>query len=148
MAAALTFKLRLLRYHLDPERGLGEAQWFTRARPEDGKLELVVEAVSGARVRLRIEGHARLARSGHRGLPTKYDPSILGYLVYDRESRSVTELKMIALGDVLNTPRGVRPGRHPLGIAFELVLDPTPAERVVPRGGRDNVKGYLEITRK
>jgi hypothetical protein len=52
---------------------------------------------------------------------------------------------MIALGDVLNTPRGVRPGLHPLGIAFELVPDPTAAERVVPRGGRDDVDRYLNM---
>jgi hypothetical protein len=140
-----TFKVRLLRYHLDPERGLGEAQWFTRARPEDGKLELVVEEASAERVRMRLEGYAKLARESHKGLPTTYDPSLLGYLTYDVQDKEISELKMIALGDVLNTPRGVRPGLRPLGIAFELVRDPSPGERVVPRGGRDNVKRYLEI---
>lgn len=141
----LTFKLRLLRYHLDPERGLGEAQWFTRAAPEDGKLELIVEETSAERLRMRLEGFAKLSRKGHKGAPTTYDPSLLGYLTYDVRRKEITELKMIALGDVLNTPRGVRPGRHPLGIAFELVRGPSEAERVVPRGGRDNLDRYLRI---
>ena len=142
------FKLRVLRYHLDPERGLGEAQWFTRARPGDGSLEWVVEPSSPGKIRLRLEGHAKLRREGGRLGPTAYRPALLGYLVYDIGEKRVTELKMIALGDVLNTPRGVRPGLHPLGISFELVSKPEAAERVVPRGGRDNIERYLNIELK
>ncbi len=142
------FKLRVLRYHLDPERGLGEAQWFTRARPGDGILEWVVESSSPGKIRLRLEGHANLRREGGRFGPTAYRPALLGYLVYDIGEKRVTDLKMIALGDVLNTPRGVRPGLHPLGISFELVSKPMAAERVVPRGGRDNIERYLNIELK
>ncbi len=142
------FKLRVLRYHLDPERGLGEAQWFTRARPGDGILEWVVESSSPGKIRLRLEGHANLRREGGRFGPTAYRPALLGYLVYDIGEKRVTDLKMIALGDVLNTPRGVRPGLHPLGISFELVSKPMAAERVVPRGGRDNIERYLNIDLK
>ena len=140
-----SFKLRLLRYHLDPERGLGEAQWFTRAASDDGSLEWIVQSLSPHHLRLRLEGHAHLRREGGRFGPTQYTPKLLGYLTYDIRKRRVTELKMVALGDVLNTPRGVRPGLHPLGIAFELVSDPSAAERVVPRGGRDDVQRYLNI---
>lgn len=138
-----SFKLRILRYHLDPERGLGEAQWFTRATSDDGVLEWVVESASERDLRLRIEGHAMLRRGSSDRPPTAYSPALLGYLNYDLSSRSVTEFKMLALGDVLNTPRGVRPGLRPLGIAFEMVAEPTEPERVVPRGGRDNVESYL-----
>lgn len=138
-----SFKLRLLRFHLDPERGLGEAQWFTRASSEDGKLEWIVESVSPEKIRLRLEGSANLRRESEDRAPTAYSPSLLGYLSYDLRTKSVIDLKMLALGDVLNTPRGVRPGRHPLGVAFELVLEPVDAERVVPRGGRDNLQSYL-----
>jgi hypothetical protein len=141
-----SFKLRLLRYHLDPERGLGEAQWFTRAAADDGRLEWVVESASPDQLRLRLEGRANLRRDGGRHGPTAYTPALLGYLTYDHRKNRITELKMIALGDVLNTPRGVRPGLHPLGIAFELVTDPSAAERVVPRGGRDDVDRYLNIS--
>jgi hypothetical protein len=141
-----SFKLRLLRYHLDPERGLGEAQWFTRATAEDGTLEWIVESSPPDHLRLRLEGRANLRREGGRLGPTAYMPMILGYLTYDIRKDRVAELKMIALGDVLNTPRGVRPGLHPLGIAFELVSDPRAAERVVPRGGRDDVERYLNVS--
>jgi hypothetical protein len=140
-----SFKLRLLRYHLDPERGLGEAQWFTRATADDGSLEWIVESASPDTLRLRLEGRANLRREGGRFGPTAYTPSLFGYLTYDVRKARVTDLKMIALGDVLNTPRGVRPGLHPLGIAFEFVSDPTAAERVVPRGGRDDVDRYLTM---
>jgi hypothetical protein len=141
----LTLKLRVLRHHLDPERGLGEAQWFTRATADDGELNWIVESVSPQQVRLRLEGHAKLQRDGGRLGPTEYQPALLGYITYDVQKKSLTNFKMIALGDVLNTPRGIRPGWHPLGIAFELVTKPTAAERVVPRGGRDDVERYLEI---
>jgi hypothetical protein len=147
-AVSELFKLRVLRYHLDPERGLGEAQWFTRAEADDGDLEWVVESVTPETVRLRLEGSAKLRREGGRHGPTAYAPSLLGYLEYDPRRRRVTDFKMIALGDVLNTPRGVRPGLHPLGIAFELVTDPSPAERVVPRGGRDDLQRYLDISQR
>ena len=138
-----SLKLRLLRYHLDPERGLGEAQWFTRAQATDGTLEVIVESVSGDELRLRFEGHADLRRESGNRPPTAYQPALLGFLSYDRREGAVTTFRMVALGDVLNTPRGVRPGRRPLGIAFELVLEPAPAERVVPRGGRDDLAKYL-----
>jgi hypothetical protein len=92
-----------------------------------------------------LEGRASLRREGGRFGPTEYAPSLLGYLTYHIQKGRVTELKMIALGDVLNTPPGVRPGLHPLGIAFELVTDPSAAEQVVPRGGRDDVDRYLNI---
>ena len=140
-------KLRVLRYHLDPERGLGEAQWFTRARSEDGKLEWIVESVAPDAIRLRLEGSADLKRESENRPPTTYNPALLGYLNYDRRAKQVTEFKMLALGDVLNTPRGVRPGLHPLGIAFENLREPAPAERVVPRGGRDDAERYLTMSR-
>lgn len=105
----------------------------------------IVEETSPECLRMRLEGFAKLSRTGHEGTPTAYAPSLLGYLTYDARGKEITELKSIALGDVLNTPRGVRPGRHPLGIAFELVRDPSPAELVVPRGGRDDLERYLHI---
>jgi hypothetical protein len=41
-----------------------------------------------------------------------------------------------------------RKGAYPLGIAFELVTDPTPADRLHPRGARDNPAAYLEPKEK
>jgi len=139
-------QLRIFRHHLDPERGLGEAQWFTRSTLDDGELNWVVESASPKQLRMRIEGYANLRRERGNRPDTAYSPALLGYLTYDVKQRQVTELKMIAFGEVLNMPRGIRPGRSPLGVAFELVRDPQGAERVVPRGGRDHVDRYLDIS--
>lgn len=138
-----SFKLRILRYHLDPERGLGEAQWFTRSKASDGRLEGFIDSISDHEVVIRLEGSADLRRESVNRPPTTFQPALLGYLAYDPKRKVVSSFKMIALGDVLNTPRGVRPGLHPLGIAFELVANPAPVEKVVPRGGRDNLELYL-----
>jgi hypothetical protein len=139
------FVLRLFKYHLDPERGLGEGITFGGARIGDGKVMLTVEEVAPDRIRLRLEGSARLVQGRPDGKQTIYEPALLGYLTYTVKDRTITSFEMVALGEVTNTPRGVRPGVHPLGIAFELVRKPTVSERVVPRGGRDNVQRYLQI---
>ena len=70
---------------------------------------------------------------------------MLGYLNYDVIAKAITRFNVVALGDVTNTPRGVRPGAHPLGIAYQLVRAPTAAERVAPRGARDGLERYLQI---
>ena len=141
-AAPASFVLRLFRYHLDPERGLGEGVTLGNARIDAGKLSVIVEEATPATLRLRLEGSARLGQPN--GKRTCYEPALLGYLTYDSSAKTITQFTMIALGDVTNTPRGVRLGTHPLGIAFELVRQPTVAERVVPRGGRDNLQRYLQ----
>jgi hypothetical protein len=140
-----SFVLRLFKYHLDPERVLGEGVTFGGARAGDGKVTLTVEEMTPETIRLRLDGSARLAQKRPDGKQTVYEPALLGYLTCSARDRTVTRFEMVALGDVTNTPRGVRPGVHPLGIAFDLVSRPTVAERVVPRGGRDNVQRYLEI---
>jgi hypothetical protein len=106
---------------------------------------LIVEEVAPETIRLRLEGSARLFQGRPDGKQTIYEPALLGYLTCSVQDRAITRFEMVALGDVTNTPRGVRPGVNPLGIAFELVRQPTVAERVVPRGGRDNVQRYLQI---
>lgn len=143
--APAAFALRLFKYHLDPERGLGEGITFGGAKADAGKLTFIVEEVTPAMVRLRLEGTAKLVQGRPDGKQTSYEPALFGHLTCDLRARTITRFDMIALGEVTNTPRGVRPGAHPLGIAFELVRQPTVAERVVPRGGRDGVERYLQI---
>src|SRR5262249_10364561 len=143
--APLPFATRLFRYHLDPERGLGEGVTFGGAKADAGKITIIVEEVTPETVRLRLEGSAKLVQERADGKQTIYEPALVGSLTYDSRAKAITKFGMIALGEVTNTPRGVRPGAHPLGIAFELVRQPTVAERVVPRGGRDDVQRYLQI---
>ena len=39
-AAPESFALRLFKYHLDPERGLGEAMWFTRSKADEVRVTI------------------------------------------------------------------------------------------------------------
>ncbi len=96
-----------------------------------------------------MQGHARLRQEG-RNEPSIYEPALLGYLEYDRVKKGFTRFDLVALGTVSGLPRDAngivtpRKGAYPLGIAFELVREPTPAEQLYPRGARDNPAAYLE----
>jgi hypothetical protein len=148
-AVPVTFVLRLFRYHLDPCRGFSEGAAFTRSKSSDGKLTLIVEAVTSDKMTLRLEGSATLRQPGREGTAT-YDPAILGLLEYDRRKTTFVRFDMVALGTASGLPtdaNGVvtpRKGPYPLGISFELVANPTTAERLHPRGARDNPAAYLK----
>ena len=144
--------VRLFRHHLDPARGFGESENFTFATASSGELSLVVDEASKDIVRMRLEGHADLKKdrgSGYQqGGPISYQPRLLGYLAYDPTKRVFTRFDLVALGDVTGRPlgentMGERPGSNPLGIAFELVTNPTPVDQTFPRGARDNAARYL-----
>ncbi len=143
-----SFALRLFRYHLDPCRGFSEGAAFTRSKAGAGRLTLTVQHVTAEKITLRLEGSARLEQRGRDGIAF-YKPALLGYLEYDRTGKAFTRFDLVALGTASGLPtdaNGVvtpRRGPYPLGIAFELVVNPTPAERLYPRGARDNVAAYL-----
>jgi hypothetical protein len=150
---------RIFRFHLDPSRGLSENNNFGHLTAAAGKLHLTVEAVSDAEVRLRLDGFAHLhnprsglktylspgikAHSRNLRIPLDYDPRLLGYLAYHPVKKVLTRLDMVALGDVRGRPNaenilGERLAEaNPLGIAFELVTDPRPADYLPPRAARD-----------
>lgn len=144
-----SFALRLFRFHLDPCRGFSEGAAFTGSGADAGQLELIVQEVRADRLALRLEGKARLQQNGREGLAC-YEPAILGFLEYDRGKKAFTRFDLLALGTACGLPtdaNGVvtpRKGPYPLGIAFELVSQPTAAERLHPRGARDNVAAYLD----
>ena|SRR5690606_35975120 len=72
-----------------------------------------------------------------------YRPSLLGYLTYDPERRSVTRFDLLAFGIAENAPRGVITGTYYLGVVYELVTRPTVSQLVWPRGARDGLAKYL-----
>jgi hypothetical protein len=147
VAVPTTFALRLFRYHLDPCRGFTEGSAFTNARSDAGRLTLTVHDVTPAKVVLRLEGQVRLRQPG-RDEPSVYEPALLGYLEFDRGKNTWTRFDVVALGTASGLPRDanglvITKGPYPLGIAFELVASPTPAERLHPRGARDDPGAYL-----
>jgi hypothetical protein len=158
---------RIFRFHLDPSRGLSENQNFAHVTAAAGKLQLTVEAVSAAEVRLRLDGFVNLhnprthlktylspgikERSKNLRIPLDYDPRLLGYLSYDPAKKVMTRLDIVALGDVRGRPNGEnlvgeRLGEAtPLGIAFELVTNPRPADHLPPRGARDETAARPDV---
>lgn len=144
-----SFALRLFRYHLDPCRGFSEGAAFTRTKADAGKLELSVIEETPEKLALRLEGRAALKEAG-REEPSTYAPALLGFLEIDRVRKVFTRFDLLALGTASGLPRdanGVitpRKGPYPLGIVFELVAAPTPAERLHPRGARDNPAAYFD----
>lgn len=144
-----SFALRLFRYHLDPCRGFTEGAAFYSSKADAGRLTLTVQEVTPAKLVMRLDGVAKLQQPGREGLAT-YEPAILGTLEVDRAAQRFTRFDMLALGTAQNLPtdaNGVvtpRKDPYPLGIAFELVANPTTAERLHPRGARDNPAAYLE----
>jgi hypothetical protein len=81
--------------------------------------------------------------SHNRRAALDYHPWLHGYLVYHPPKKVFIRLDIVALGDVCGRPNGenIQAERigaaNPLGIAFELVTDPEPADYLHPRGARD-----------
>jgi hypothetical protein len=145
----ISFVLRLCRFHLDPARGFTEGANFTASRRDAGRFTLTVEDASDDRVVMRLEGTADLKQRG-RDEPGLYRPALLGYLEFSPQKKAFTRFDLVALGEASGLPTDangrviVRKGAYPVGIAFELVPAPTGAERLHPRGARDNPALYLE----
>jgi hypothetical protein len=154
---------RIFRFHLDPGRGLSESNSFDNVTAAAGQLHLTVEDVSPNTVRLRLDGVAQLnnprnyllsyqpvsvKKYTQSQIPLEYRPRLLGYLAYDPAKQVVTRFDMVALGEVRGRPvdsnlLGERVGEaNLLGIAFELVTQPKPADYVSPRGLRNNGGNY------
>lgn len=142
---------RLLRYHLNPLLSVRGAMCFTGSSPGDGKLEVVVEEVSPERVRLRLEGSARLSHPIVDADDLVYEPAFLGYVEYDPSKRTISRFDMIALGDLDGAlpnlsgrpMAGIPDGTRPFGIAFGLIADPSPAETIRPHGCSKRRSDYL-----
>jgi hypothetical protein len=123
--------------------------------------------VSKTAVRLRLDGFVNLhnprralltyqspgvkEHTKNPRIPLDYDPCLLGYLSYDPTRKVLTRLEIVALGDVRGRPNGEnivaeRLGEaNPLGVAFELVTDPKPADNLPPRAARDESAARPEV---
>ncbi len=110
-------------------------------------LRLIVQDVGADNVRMRLEGHADLgaafqpAKADDLKGPFGYEPRLTGYLDYNPKTGRITRFEFVAVGDVHGYPNtddaswkpSWRPGRQPLGVAFEMVSGTKPAERIPAR---------------
>lgn len=144
-AAPAAVANRLVRWHLNPLFVYGEANPLGPKEVRAAALTLTVTEASADKVRLRLDGFARLGKevpalvkAGRRACLDQwgYEPLLLGFLEYDRRKQALTRFDVVALGDHFGRlgicDSASRPGVQPLGIAFELVTTDAPAERVPP----------------
>jgi hypothetical protein len=98
-------------------------------------------------VRLKLTGSVLLSTqadvaNSRRG----YDAALAGDVWFDRRQERFTRFDLVVLGEHWGEgtyTRRARPGRTPLGIAFELA-DPTSARDRVPPQGSRGLEGYLD----
>jgi hypothetical protein len=135
---------RVLRFHLiDNTRG--EPPMWEREQMRSQKLTLTVTDVTPGEVRLRLDGEALLATHADPARADRgFDARFLGYVYYDTAKKVLTRFDVVAVGEHWGQgtfTRGARPGRSPLGVAFELVRGDR-ADLVPPQGAR-NLNDYL-----
>jgi hypothetical protein len=131
---------RILRFHLTDNTRGEPPMW----RPEEIRsqlLALTVEEVTSEKVRLRLVGQALLATNPDASKADRgFDVRLLGVIGYDRVKRAIDRFDVVAVGEHWGEgpyTRGARPGRTPLGIAFELSPGTAAADRVPPQAARE-----------
>ena len=131
---------RILRFHLTDNTRGEPPMW----RPQDVRsqeLTLTVEEVSDATVLLRLEGKALLATDADTAKADRgYDVRLLGHIRYDRAKKAIDRFDVVAVGDhwgVGAFTGGARPGKQPLGVAFELSPGKSAADLVPPQAARE-----------
>ncbi len=131
---------RLARYHL-VDNTRGEPPMWGRQDVRKAEFKLVVEEVGPSEVRLKLTGVVLLATSADaKSAKRGYDASVLGELRYDPAKKKLTRFQIVALGEHWGEGTytgGARPGRTPLGVAFELGDPNRPADRVPPQAIRE-----------
>ncbi|MCI0459550.1 MAG: hypothetical protein L0Z62_21585 [Gemmataceae bacterium] len=126
---------RILRYHLlNGTFGLPGAWRLEDIRK--GELTLTVEGTEPV-LRMRLEGLALLANDADvTNAKRGYDVRLSGWVEYDPARGRITRFDVVALGDYWGGDyeggRFKRPGKTPLGIAFELARGDSAVELAPP----------------
>lgn len=136
---------RIFRFHLvDSTRG--EPPFWDSEELHEGELTLKVDTVDASKVTMSIAGTALMA--SHRELSQAergYDAALAGKIVYDRSRKAIEKFDLVAVGDHWGEgtyTRGARPGKAPVGVAFELGTAEIPTDRIPPQAARD-LQGYF-----
>ena len=153
---------RMARFHLSPARALTSEDGIApKTAIKKAVLTIVVDDVSTDRIRLSLQGlihwgsdyDAAKATSPNGPLGFGFATPIHGILEYDRTKRAFVRFDIVAPGDVWGRwgdangkSQGVeRPGRTPVGFAFELSKGESLTDRLPPagNGGRALRAGYF-----
>ncbi|MEX0977488.1 MAG: hypothetical protein WDZ48_01465 [Pirellulales bacterium] len=153
---------RMARFHLNPKRSLTSEDGIVGQQSVNtAELSLVVDEVTPDRIRMGIEGFihwgstydAAKATSPNGPLSMGYETRIDGIVEYDRKKQAFVRFDMVAPGDVWgrwgdangNSMGVERPGRAPIGFAFELATGDSPTDRLPPGGNGERAlrAGYF-----
>jgi hypothetical protein len=131
---------RIVYFHL-VDNTRGEPPMWSKEQVRSRKLTWTVEKVTMDRLLLRLDGTVLLSTGADTARAERgYDARLLGYLGCDRQKKVIDRFDLVALGEYWGSGTytgGARPGRTPLGIAFELATGKSPADLVPPQGYRD-----------
>jgi hypothetical protein len=140
---------RILRFHLT-DNTRGEPPMWRREDIRAQQLTLTVEDVTPTTIRLRLAGSALLATDADATKAERgFDVHVLGHIDYDRGKKTIQRFDVVAVGDHWGDgpfTRNARPGRQPLGVAFELARGKSAADLVPPQAARE-INAYLGRTR-
>lgn len=131
---------RLARFHLiDNTRG--EPPMWQPNEVRAAELTLTVTEVTEKSLVMKLEGAVLLATKADAAQAERgFDARLLGAIGYDRAKQAIDRFDVVAVGDYwgngANT-RDPRPGRMPLGVAFELAVGKQPADQIPPQAARD-----------
>jgi len=131
---------RIARFHLiDNTRG--EPPLWGRDDVRAKEMSLTVQEANESTILLRLDGQALLSsRADLEKSERGYDARLFGWIGYDRKKQTITRFDVVALGEHWGhgtyTPNA-RPGRAPLGVAFELATGKSAADLVPPQGSRE-----------
>jgi hypothetical protein len=136
---------RIARFHLI-NNTRGEPPMWRREDLRSRRLTLTVIDVTAGAVHLKLEGTVLLASQANPEQAERgYEGRLLGYVTYDRDARAITRFSVVSVGEHWGRgrfTRNARPGRAPLGHAFELVRGDAPEDRIPPQAARQ-IDGYL-----
>jgi hypothetical protein len=111
-------------------------------------MTLTVENVTSELIRLRLDGKVRLstyAENPPSQVKSGFEPTLLGYLDYDRQKDTLRRFDVVAVGNCWSSTRQVRSLHPDLGIVFELNAGQTPADLVQPRCHWINPGAYFQM---
>lgn len=123
---------RIVRMHL--KNGTqGWLGWWGKEHIRSEKLALRIEKASPTIV-MTLEGAVLLATEADPAQAKMgYDAKLSGRLEYDPAKKTFTRFDLLAIGDLWGPPNEFsRPGRHPMGVAFELTRGDHPMDQAYP----------------
>jgi hypothetical protein len=157
---------RMARFHLVPRRALtSEDGILPQTAVKAAALMLVVEDVSPERIRLGLQGFvhsgtefdAAKATTPNGPLGFGFATPLYGILEYDRTRKAFVRFDVVAPGEVWGRWGDAngksmtieRPGRSPIGFAFELARSDSPTDRIPPAGNGSRAlrNGYFATGR-